>query len=290
VASATGNILGPLLAGLLVTATSPGWALAVDSLTYAVSASYLARLRLPVQARLSAKPFVDGLVEGWREFIARTWVWTNLIFAGLGNVAGSVVFILGAFVAKESLGGAGSWALIVAGFGLGAVIGNLVALKVRPSRPLVVANLGCAFLALPPALLALRAPTGVIAAASLLGGLGVAFFNPLWETALQRHIPAAALSRVSAYDWLVSVGLTPIGQMLVGPISAGIGIDETLWVASAVYLGGSVAILAVPSVRNLRDDGPTLAVETGPLDLPGSGGAQVIPEVEQHVVDREGQR
>ena len=78
--------------------------------------------------------------------------------------------------------------------------------------------------------------------------------------------------------------------MLVGPISAGIGIDETLWVASAVYLGGSVAILAVPSVRNLRDDGPTLAVETGPLDLPGSGGAQVIPEVEQHVVDREGQR
>jgi MFS family permease len=289
VANATGNVLGPLLAGLLVTATSPGWALAVDSLTFAVSAFFLGRLRLPAQVRLPAKPFVDDLVEGWREFTARTWVWANLIYAGAGNVAASVFTILGAFVAKESLGGAGSWAVIVAGLGLGAVVGNLVALRVRPHRPLVLANLGCALVALPPALIALRAPTAVIAAGAFAGGLGIAFFNPLWETALQRHIPPAVLSRVTAYDWLVSVGLTPVGQMLVGPISAGIGIDTTLWLASAIFVGGAGAVLAVPSVRNLRDDGPTLATETGPLDLPGSGG-QVVPEVEQHVVDREGQR
>src|SRR4051812_20340077 len=107
-------------------------------------------------------------------------------------------------------------------FGFGAVAGGIVALQLRPRRPLVYANLGIALVAIPPALLALRLPVGVIAAGAFVAGAGVSAFNPLWETALQREIPPAALSRVSAYDWLVSMALNPVGQMLVGPIAAGI--------------------------------------------------------------------
>jgi hypothetical protein len=42
----------------------------------------------------------------------------------------------------------------------------------------------------------------------------------LWETALQRFVPAAALSRVSSYDILGSLLLGPVGLLLAGPWSS----------------------------------------------------------------------
>lgn len=72
----------------------------------------------------------------------------------------------------------------------------------------------------PVALLALRAPTAAIAAAAAVSGIGIAVFGTLWDTALQQHIPAAALSRVSAYDWLGSVALIPLGNALSGPLAS----------------------------------------------------------------------
>jgi predicted MFS family arabinose efflux permease len=268
---AAGNVAGPALAGVLVATASPGWALAVDSASFGASAYFLVRLRLPAHERLPVKPFLHDLHEGWREVASRTWVWSILLFAGVGNMASAVFFILGAYVAKQSLGGAGAWALITAAFGVGSIMGGLLALQLRPRRPLLTANLGLAFFALPPALLALRVPAIGVAAGALFSGLAGSVFNPLWETALQRHIPRRALSRVSAYDWLVSLALAPVGQMLVGPIAAGVGVNATLWGAAAIFVIGAVAVLAVREIREL-------------------GNGEVPPEIEQQVVDRERER
>ncbi len=268
---AAGNVAGPALAGVLVATASPGWALAVDSASFGVSAFYLARLRLPAHERLPVKPFLHDLHEGWQEVASRTWVWSILLFAGVGNMAGAVFFILGAYVAKRSLGGAGAWALITAAFGIGSIVGGILALHLRPRRPLLTANLGLAFFAIPPALLALGVPAIGVAAGGLLSGLAGAVFNPLWETSLQRHIPRAALSRVSAYDWLVSLALAPVGQMLVGPIAASVGVNATLWGAAAIFVVGAAATLMVREVREL-------------------GNGEVVPQVEQQMVDGEGER
>jgi hypothetical protein len=83
-------------------------------------------------------------------------------------------------------------------------------------------------------------------------------FNTLWETALQQHIPPAALSRVSAYDWFGSLLCQPIGLAAAGAVAAGIGMSPTLWIAAAVMTTANVAMLAAPSVRHLRrlDEAP----------------------------------
>jgi hypothetical protein len=267
---AVGNVAGPALAGILVAAASPGWALAVDAVSFGASAVFLSLLRLPVPKRPTAKPFFHELHEGWREVTSRSWVWSILVFAGLANMAGQVFFILGAYVAKTELGGAGAWALISSAFGIGAIAGGIAVLHLRFRRPLRIACVGFAFFAIPPALLAMGVSAGGIAAGALLAGLAGSLGNTLWETSLQRHIPRRALSRVSAYDWLVSLGLAPIGQVLVGPISAGIGIDATLWGAVAIFLAGTVGTLSIRQVRDLGD-------------------GQVVPEVQQQVVHGEGQ-
>jgi hypothetical protein len=121
-------------------------------------------------------------------------------------------FVLGAVVAKRSLGGAGAWGLILGALGLGAVIGGVVALRIRPRRPLVTANLVLIGSAVPPALLAVRPPLALVVAGAGVGGIGGTVFNAVWETALQRHIPPERLSRVTAYDWFVSTAANPLGQ------------------------------------------------------------------------------
>ena len=113
-AMAAGEIAGPLLAGVLVAATSPGWALAVDAATFAVSAALLARLRLPVRLPRTATSFLGDLRDGWQAFRALTWVWTFVAFAASGNMFWGAWSVLGPVVADRDLGGAAAWGGILA--------------------------------------------------------------------------------------------------------------------------------------------------------------------------------
>lgn len=106
--------------------------------------------------------------------------------------------VFGAVLSKRELGGAGAWSTILALFAAGSLVGGLVGLRLTVRRPLLVASLWNAFVALPVALLALRTGWAPIAAGAFVAGVGGAVFGVLWETSLQRAIPPEALSRVSA--------------------------------------------------------------------------------------------
>jgi MFS family permease len=249
---ASTGIIGSVISGALVAGVGPGWALALDAASFGVSAFFLAQLRLPAHVTLPPQSFLSDLREGWREFSSRTWVWVIVVAASIGNMMTSVLVVLGAVVAKESLGGAGPWAGILASLGAGSMIGGLIALRIRVRHPLFFGSSLLAFLPLPMALLALKAPVVVIGAGALLAGLGNMVFNSLWETALQQHIPPAALSRVSAYDWFGSMAFQPIGLVIAGPAAAAIGISTTLWIAAAGSLVIAALAVATPSVRRLE--------------------------------------
>ena len=251
-AMALSGIVGSALSGVLVVTIGPGWALAIDSITFAVSAFFLAQLRLPPQVTLPPQTFLRDLRDGWHEFASRTWVWAIVVGAAVGNMMVSIFVVLGAVISKESLGGPGAWALIVTALGIGSLLGSIVALRLHVRRPLFLGSALVGLFALPIALLALHAPVVVIAGAALLGGAGNLIFNALWETTLQQHIPQAALSRVSAYDWFGSLAFQPLGLVIAGPAAAAIGSSTTLWIAAGVFLVQTLAILAIPSVRRLE--------------------------------------
>jgi predicted MFS family arabinose efflux permease len=249
---ASTGIIGSVISGALVAGFGAGWALAIDAATFGVSAIFLAQLRLPPHATLPPQSFLKDLREGWHEFASRTWVWMIVLSASIGNMMTAIFSVLGAVIAKTSLGGAGAWAAILASLGIGSLFGGLVSLRIRVRHPLFFAASLGGFLALPMALLALQAPVALIAAGALLAGGGNMIFNSLWETSLQQHIPASALSRVSAYDWFGSLAFQPLGLVLAGPAAAAIGISTTLWVATAVTLAMAVLVIATPSVRQLE--------------------------------------
>ncbi|MDH5333164.1 MAG: MFS transporter, partial [Thermoleophilia bacterium] len=159
--------------------------------------------------------------------------------------------VLGPIVAKEALGGASVWGLALAGQGVGLVLGGLLALRYRPSRPLR-SGVAVMLLVVPPlALLALEAPWPALAASMVGGGIAIELFSVFWDTSLQGHVPNAVLSRVYAWDALGSLVLMPAAFAVVGPVSAAIGITATLWACAAIVAVAITAQLASGSVRQL---------------------------------------
>ncbi len=254
-------MIGPIVSGAVVAAAGPGWAFAVDSATFAVSAWCLALIRLPRLPRPTATRFIAELRDGWRELTARTWVWASIVYFSIWNVAIAPLFVLGPFVAERSLGGASSWGLIGTCGGIGSVLGGAVALRLKPRRPLATGYLAIGTCALEPALLARPFPTAVIALSAVLGFGSLAFSNALWFTALQERIPREAISRVSAYDWLGSLVFQPLGYVVVGPMADAAGTSTALLLSAAILASSSVAIALVPGVRNLRRTEPALEPE-----------------------------
>ena len=251
-AMAAGEIAGPLLAGVLVAVTSPGWALAIDAATFGISAALLARLRLPARTARAATSFLADLHDGWQAFRALTWVWTFVAFAAFGNVLWGAWSVLGPVVADRDLGGAAAWGGILAAMGVGALAGGVLAIRTLPRRPLVTATLAVTVMAAPLALLAAGAPVPLVASAAALAGGGMFLGNAVWEATLQRHVPDESLSRVSAYDWFGSLAFQPVGMAIWGPISVAVGIGASLWLAFALFVASTLALLAVPDIRRLR--------------------------------------
>ena len=246
------EVLGPALAGLLVAATSPGWVFAVDAASYAVSAVFLALLPLVPRELPARSRFLSDLGDGMREAWSRGWMRAGFLLPAVGNLGIAPFVVLGPVVAKEELGGAAAWGAILTGGAIGGLLAGLVGLRFKPSRPILAAFALWTLGALPALALLPPAPALVIAVANGLFIFGVVLGNVLYETVVQREIPAERLSRVSSFDWAISIVVMPIGLALAGPVADAIGTDATLVAGAVLIVVSAGSGMAVPSVRALR--------------------------------------
>jgi len=246
-------VAGPALAGLIVAGPGPGWAFAVDAATFAVSTFSLALLRLPPGAGRGAPRSMPAEIRrGWLEVRRRPWVWVTIARFSITNLAIAPLFVLGPFVAQDSLGGAKAWGLIATCSGIGAILGDAAALRFRPRRPLLAGGLAVSLWALEPAFLARPLPTVAIAIAAAAGYAGVSFSNALWYTALHERLPRESLSRVSSFDWLGSLVFQQAGYIAAGPLAAAIGMPATLLASAALQASASIGGALTPPIRRLR--------------------------------------
>ena len=246
------TIGGAALGGLLVAAAGPGWAIGFDALTYFAAAAILLPMRVRAPERTASTSFVRELGDGWREFSSRTWIWIVVIGSAFANAAEAAgLNILGPVIARESLGGPAVWGLVLAATGVGLVLGGLLALRFRPERPLLVGVVAITLLFPPLVMLAIEAPWPVIAASTLLAGIGIELFSVFWDTSLQTHVPNEVLSRVSAWDAIGSLVLIPAAYAIVGPLADAIGVEETLWLCAGIVFAAVTAQLLSREVREL---------------------------------------
>ncbi|HXZ58246.1 MAG TPA: MFS transporter [Gaiellaceae bacterium] len=247
------SIVGGALGGLVVGLTSPATGIAVDAVSFLVSALLVSAIRLSPALRLEATNFLADLALGWREFSSRMWLWAIVIQFGFVNaIELGAEGVLGPAVAKEHLHGAIGWGLVLTADAIGLIGGGLLLLRVRPRRLLLTATLG--FLLTVPFLfgLAIPLPLAGVAALALVSGIGVETFSVLWDTTMQQEIPHDRLSRVYSYEALGSFALIPLGLAAAGPIAEAIGTQKTLFAAGLISLGATLAVLFVRDVRALQ--------------------------------------
>jgi MFS family permease len=245
-------IAGAALGGLVVAATSPGVGLAVDAASFFLAALFLALIRLPAALRMEASNFLAELGEGWREFISRAWLWSIVLQFGFVNaIQLGTEGVLGPAIAKEHLGGAAAWGLILTAESIGLILGGLILLRLRPRRMLLAATLG--YLLTVPFLLGLAGPVPLVALVvfAALAGIGNETFGILWETTFQQEIPEEKYSRVSSYDALGSFALIPLGVAIAGPTADLIGTQATILAAAAISVTATLAVLFVRDVRTI---------------------------------------
>jgi len=248
---------GPSLATALVLGLGAGWAFAIDAATFLVSVAFLARVRARSRGEAVVRMRMAAEVRaGWVAVRERAWLWSILLcFAAAVLLAFAPWFTLGPTVAEQHYGSTGVFGLLVAAMGAGTIVGALTGFGWRPLHPLRMGML----LVLPwPAsacLVAIGAPLGACVTAFALAGFGLALFGVWWDTALAERVPPHLLSRVSAYDWLVSLSLLPVGYALAGPLGEALGESTVLGAGAALATLALAAGLLVRETRDLRKTG-----------------------------------
>jgi predicted MFS family arabinose efflux permease len=249
------GILGTAVGGILVATVGAGWALLIDAATYAVSAVLLRLVRASSAAPADGddgQSMLDDLLHGWREFVSRRWVWLLVLLFSISNFAFTAsIDVLGPVRSLQSWNGPRGWAVVLVSFSIGTVLGVVVAMRIRPSRPLLVATFAQVFVSFPVLALAPPLPLVAVALLAFVSGVCIDIFEVLWQTTLQQQIPPESLSRVASYDWFGSLSLTPLALLAAGALEAWLGLEGALWVCGILGMAASLAILD-PAVRNVR--------------------------------------
>ena len=170
------RVIGPALAGLLIAAVGTGLCFVVNAVSFL---SVLVALRLmredelyPVEKRPGTRVVAgirEGLAWAWRAPVARV----VLIVVTVVSLVGFNFHVLVPLLASQTLDvGAGTFGILSAAFGLGALVGALATASLREASPRAFVGGAVGFSVL---MLALALVHSVPVALVLLLGLGMSF-------------------------------------------------------------------------------------------------------------------
>jgi Transmembrane secretion effector len=245
---------GPALATALVLGLGAGWAFALDAATFLVSAYFLARVRPRARgAAPERRSVIDELREGYAEVRSRAWIWVTVaVFAVALLLSLGPWTTLGPTVAEDEYGSTGIFGLLAAAMGAGTMLGAVLGFRWRPLYPMRAGFLWVLPWPVVTVVFAIGAPLLVLVPLFGVAGVGLSLFGIWWDTALAERVPPHTLSRVSAYDWMGSLALLPIGYLLAGPLGDALGSGLVLAVGSALATFVLAAGMAVRETWTMR--------------------------------------
>lgn len=251
------TVIGPSLGAFIVVTSGPGWALAVDALTWAVAAVLLAPVKIPPRPpRTEQTSTLQDLREGWVFFRSVTWLWVVVLgFGVLNMIHNGALFTLGPVVAEDTIGRQ-AWGFVLSAEAAGLLVMALILLRFRLERPLLWGMLAIALNGLPMLMLGVDPVVVALVVAAFIGGMGIEVFSMGWALAMQENIDDDMLSRAYSYDMLGSFIAMPIGQLAWGPLGIAFGNDRVLVASGVAYAVICGLVLCSRSVRTLPRTAP----------------------------------
>lgn len=243
-ATRTTLLLGPVTAGVLIGAIGAPAVLVVDAATYA-AALLLVALFVP-----RTQPVADGGDEDrgvlaglrWvaREPLLRAWRLALIV----GDVAWQAIFVaLPVLVVARYDADPRVVGVLFAAFGVGAVLGNVVAYRLvkRVDGLALIAKVALAQ-ALPLWFLVTELPAAGAVAALLVSGLANGVINPSLHAIVTLRIPPPLRPTVMTGLMTLYALAMPIGILGAGPLLDAFGVDPVFALCAAIQTGAMAAV------------------------------------------------
>jgi MFS family permease len=238
-----GGLIGPALAGLLLTAVGAGWAFAANAVACCFTVAMLLTLRKD-QLHISAPaPKRKGMLrEGLNYALGKPTIYWPWLMAGFVAVfAMSLPVLLAAFADHVYDVGAGGYGLLNALVALGALAGAITSARRRELR-LRSVMLGAGMYGLMLCLASLAPSMVWFGAAMVLAGFWCLMFLTAANQLVQISSNMAIRGRVMSLYIMVLIGGQAIGGPLIGWLA------EHMDPHTAILVSGGVPALAAATV------------------------------------------
>lgn len=253
-----GTIVGPGVGGIAIATIGADLTFAVIAALFLFGTSLLINIKEePRQEILEDKPtFIFELREGFKLVWEIKWIAASIAMATfqlMVIVAAETVLL--PVITRREFGTDSVFAISAAAFSLGGVISAVVAIKIKTSKPGLVAISMWSLFAFAPLALAFPISPQFVILGYFIAGLSIGGWEAYWVTAVQREVPQDMQGRVFSIDAVGSGGMMPIGMALVGPSVALFGEKPFLLGAIVFHVLICYLVLLVPGVKEMRHPG-----------------------------------
>jgi hypothetical protein len=253
---ALGFILGPGLAGVLVTVIGPAPTLAIDAASFAVSAAALLFVRTSMRDE-AVKSDTRHLVAEIRDgiaFVARHRALRAAVayWTATGVATAALIPALTYFITVDLRLAADSLGLVISAFSLGSLGGSLAASQLTRGRLGVLFLAGIGFTGLALIVVSMLSSTLAMAVVAFIAGTTNSVGLIAYVTIRASSTPGELLGRVGATTRMLSVGLQPLGAAAVGFLLDAVAGGPTLRLMGLLVVAATVVFAFVGPLRNAR--------------------------------------
>jgi MFS family permease len=248
-----GFIVGPAIAGILAATIGPGPTLAIDAVSFGLSAIALAALRTDLRAPVDRvqPPILSAIREGIDYVIASPVLRSIIpIWTIVAVLIAPLVTALAVRVTRDLGQPSSTLGALLATYGVGTVIGSLVSARiinyVRPGIVLLAGNIivGSALV-----VVALESYVPVLFGAALVAGAAQSMTLVTYITLRTAYSPDEFLGRIGSTARTISIGLQPIGLLIGGALIDRIGGSTTMALMGITIALVSLAFVPVRAIR-----------------------------------------
>jgi MFS transporter, ENTS family, enterobactin (siderophore) exporter len=246
-------IVGPAVAGFLVTLIGPGETLALDAASFAISAGGLVLIgrELKAPSDRPASRIIDDIREGV-VYVARHPALRAviLLFATTSAVITPVAAAMTFRIVRDLGQSPAAFGLTLTGLGVGTMLGAVFASRLGQRSNVARVLVGAVFLMGVPIIAAALIPSlPAIVVLSALTGAGEAAVTVVYISVRAANSPDVLVGRVASTSRAVALALMPVGSVIGGVLIDSVGGSMTLAILGTTVCALGVAFSQVGSLR-----------------------------------------
>ena len=239
-----GYIIGPAIAGVLAATIGPGPTLAIDALSFALSALGLLFVRRDLRAPVDRprRRLLTEIREGIDFIAANPTLRTVILFWGATSILlAPLVTALAVHVTRDLGEPPSVLGLILASYGVGTVLGSLLtARRIGRGRVAEILLGGNLVIGLALVVVAVSVATPLQIGAAFVAGIAQSMVLVTYITLRTAYSPDDLLGRVGSTARSISLGLQPVGLLVGGAL-----IDLTSGSVTIAIIGVAVATISL---------------------------------------------